>query len=88
VSLLIGELAFGAGSPRDEHVKLAVLVGSLVSALLATIVLRTRNRVYRRLWELESRDDDGNGIPDCFELPTASGDASDEVTDVEGQRRR
>jgi NhaA family Na+:H+ antiporter len=100
VSLLVGELAFGAGSPRDEHVKLAVLVGSLVSALLATIVLRTRNRVYRRLWELESRDDDGNGIPDCFELPTASGDAwtrcwvgtrgrrADEVTDVEGQRRR
>ena len=32
VSLLIGELAFGAGSARDEHVKLAVLVGSLTAA--------------------------------------------------------
>ncbi|KRF26348.1 Na+/H+ antiporter NhaA [Phycicoccus sp. Soil803] len=73
VSLLVGELAFGAGSPRDEHVKLAVLVGSLASAVLATVVLRARNRVYRRLWELESRDDDG---------------ASAEVTGVDGERRR
>jgi NhaA family Na+:H+ antiporter len=68
VSLLVGELAFGSGSPRDEHVKLAVLLGSLSAAVLATVVLRTRNRVYRRLAELESRDADGNGIPDCFEV--------------------
>jgi len=67
VSLLVGELAFGTGSPRDEHVKLAVLTGSVLSALLATVVLRTRNRVYRRLEELESRDDDGDGIPDAFQ---------------------
>jgi len=73
VSLLVGELAFGAGSPRDEHVKLAVLVGSLASAVLAAVVLRARNRVYRRLWELESHDDDG---------------ASAEVTGVDGERRR
>jgi NhaA family Na+:H+ antiporter len=84
VSLLVGELAFGAGSPRDEHVKLAVLVGSLASALLATVVLRTRNRVYRRLFELESRDADGNGIPDCFEVPQGP---SVEVTDVQRPRR-
>ena len=77
VSLLVGELAFGAGSARDEHVKLAILVGSLAAATLATVVLRARNRVYRRLGELETRDDDGNGVPDCFE-----------VTDVDpGQRR-
>ena len=68
VSLLVGELAFGAGSPRDEHVKLAVLLGSLAAAVLATVVLRARNRVYRRLAELETRDDDGDGIPDCFEV--------------------
>ena len=72
VSLLVGELAFGAGSPRDEHVKLAVLVGSLCAALLATVVLRARNRVYRRLAELETRDDDGNGVPDCFEVTDTS----------------
>jgi NhaA family Na+:H+ antiporter len=67
VSLLVGELAFGTGSPRDEHVKLAVLTGSVLSALLATVVLRARNRVYRRLEELESRDEDGDGIPDAFQ---------------------
>jgi Na+:H+ antiporter, NhaA family len=68
VSLLVGELAFGAGSPRGEHVKLAVLLGSLIAAVLAAVVLRTRNRVYRRLEELESRDEDGDGVPDCYEV--------------------
>jgi NhaA family Na+:H+ antiporter len=72
VSLLVGELAFGTGSPRDEHVKLAVLTGSVLSALLATAVLRTRNRVYRRLEELESRDEDGDGVPDAFQRSGAA----------------
>jgi NhaA family Na+:H+ antiporter len=67
VSLLIGELAFGSGSERDDHVKLAVLTGSLLAALLAIVVLRLRNRVYRRLWEEETRDDDQDGIPDVYE---------------------
>lgn len=67
VSLLIGELAFGQGSDRDDHVKVGVLVGSLTAALLATIVLRARNRVYRRICELEERDDDGDGVPDVFQ---------------------
>lgn len=49
VSLLIGELAFGAGSAADEHVKVAVLTGSLLAAALATVILRGRNRVYRRM---------------------------------------
>ena len=56
VSLLIGELAFGPGSPRDEHVKAAVLIGSLVAALLASAVLATRNRTYRRMGDRESAD--------------------------------
>src|SRR4051812_47277673 len=38
VSLLIGELAFGQGSERDDHVKVGVLVGTVVAALLATAV--------------------------------------------------
>ena len=67
VSLLVGELAFGLGSPRDDSVKLAVLVGSLLSALLASVLLRIRNQVYRRIAELESRDDDDDGIPDVYE---------------------
>ncbi len=67
VSLLIGELAYGPGTPRDDHVKIAVLTGSLLSALLAALVLRRRNAVYRRIEELEARDDDGDGVPDCYQ---------------------
>lgn len=66
VSLLIGELAFGAGSPADDRVKTAVLLGSVVSAGLASIVLLRRNRVYRRISERESRDADGDGVPDVY----------------------
>ena len=69
VSLLVSELAFGSGTPRDEHVRLAVLAGSTLSAVLATVVLRTRNRVYRLIEQAESRDDDGDGVPDCFHDP-------------------
>lgn len=69
VSLLIGELAFGADSLRDEHVKVGVLTGSVLAALLATVVLRLRNRVYRRLCDLESVDADGDGVPDVFQTP-------------------
>ena len=67
VSLLIGELAFGAGSPADDHVKIGVLLGSLTAALLATVVLRIRNAHYRRLCAEEERDDDHDGIPDCYQ---------------------
>ncbi len=68
VSLLIGELAFGPGSARDEHVKTAVLVASVVATLLAALVLRPRERHYRRIAEDEARDDDGDGIPDCYRV--------------------
>jgi Na+:H+ antiporter, NhaA family len=66
VSLLIGELAFGLGSERDEHVKIGVLTGSLLAALLAAVVLRLRNRVYRRLEEAETIDSDADGVPDVY----------------------
>jgi Na+:H+ antiporter, NhaA family len=46
VSLLIGQLAYGANSLRDNHVKIGVLGGSVLAALLAAIVLRSRNRAY------------------------------------------
>ncbi len=59
VSLLIGELAFGPGSARDEHVKVAVLAGSVLAALLAGVLLRLRNRHYARV-----ADADGDGVPD------------------------
>lgn len=70
VSLLIGELAYGPGSARDEHVKLAVIVGSLIAAALAAVVLSRRNRVYRQIHLDEERDDDGDGIPDAFRADT------------------
>ena len=54
VSLLIGELAYPPGSPAAEHVKVGVIFGSLVAAVVAGLVLRQRNRVYRRLCALES----------------------------------
>jgi NhaA family Na+:H+ antiporter len=65
VSLLIGELAFGVGN--DEHVKVAVLAGSVTAALLATVVLRLRNRAYRRIHEFETADLDQDGVPDVYE---------------------
>jgi NhaA family Na+:H+ antiporter len=49
VSLLIGELAHGPRTERDDLVKVGVLGGSLLSAALASVVLRLRNRVYRRM---------------------------------------
>ena len=67
VSLLIGELAFGAGTTRDDHVKVAVLTGSLLAAVLATAVLRTRNRTYRRLEAAETTDADQDGVPDAYQ---------------------
>ena len=67
VSLLVGELAFGEGSERNDHVKLAVLVGSLLAAILASIVLRMRNAHYRQIAELETHDGDADGIPDVYQ---------------------
>jgi NhaA family Na+:H+ antiporter len=71
VSLLIGELAFGVGSERDDHVKIGVLLGSLIAALLATVVLRVRNRHYRRMCTEEERDTDADGVPDVYEVDDA-----------------
>ena len=67
VSLLIGELAFEPGTVTHEHVQVGVLVGSVLTALLATAVLRARNRVYRRICEDEERDADADGVPDVYD---------------------
>jgi NhaA family Na+:H+ antiporter len=48
VSLLIGELSYGQGSLRDSHVKVAVLTGSLLAAVIAGAILRARNGSYRQ----------------------------------------
>lgn len=70
VSLLIGELAFGVGSEKDEHARIGILAGSLISALLAMMVLRARNRHYRQLCAAEDRDTDADGIPDVWDDDT------------------
>ena len=67
MSLLIGDLAFGPGSDTAEHVKVGVLAGSVLAAALATVLLRLRNRVYRRIQEEEERDTDSDGVPDIYE---------------------
>ncbi|MFI5706467.1 Na+/H+ antiporter NhaA [Kribbella sp. NPDC051620] len=65
VSLLIGELAFGIGSEQDGQAQL--LTGSLTAALIAAVVLRLRNRVYRRIHEAEAADRDHDGVPDIYD---------------------
>ncbi|MFJ4829285.1 Na+/H+ antiporter NhaA [Streptomyces sp. NPDC088747] len=67
VSLLIGELAFDGDDLLTDEVKAAVLVGSLIAALLAGTLLKIRNVKYRRLVEAEERDDDLDGVPDIYE---------------------
>ncbi|WP_433532832.1 Na+/H+ antiporter NhaA [Micromonospora sp. CA-263727] len=62
VSLLIGELAFGAGSARNDYSKIGVLVGSLLAAILSTLVLCARNAHHRRVGTLAARTDAG-GVP-------------------------
>jgi NhaA family Na+:H+ antiporter len=73
VSLLITELAYGAGSERYDHAKVGILAGTLTAALLATVVLRLRNRVYRRIAAEETADTDRDGVPDVFQRPSAEG---------------
>jgi NhaA family Na+:H+ antiporter len=67
VSLLIGELAFGSDTVLTGEVKAAVLIGSLIAAVCATMLLKLRNNRYRRLCEEEERDEDLDGIPDVYE---------------------
>ena len=67
VSLLVAELSFGNGSVHDDHAKVGILAASLVAALLATAVLRTRNRQYRLAEELEKVDTDHDGVPDVYQ---------------------
>jgi len=66
VSLLIGDLAFADESLEDQ-VKLGVVAGSVVAAVAAAVVLRVRDRHYRRVAAQESVDDDGDGIPDVYQ---------------------
>lgn len=67
VSLLIGDLAFRGDHETAELVKMAVLIGSLGAAVLASVVLGLRNAAYRRMAEEEALDTDADGIPDVYQ---------------------
>ena len=73
VSLLITELAYGAGTARYDHAKVGILAGTLAAALLAAVVLRLRNRRYRRIALEEAVDLDQDGVPDVYRPPFADG---------------
>ncbi|MFD8385145.1 Na+/H+ antiporter NhaA [Streptomyces sp. NPDC059679] len=68
VSLLIGELAFPTDPTLAAEVKAAVLIGSLLAAVVSGVLLKMRNNTYRKLCEEEERDEDQDGIPDIYEL--------------------
>ena len=53
VSLLIADLAFPDDHALSERDKAAVLIGSLICAVVAAVLLRLRNRVYQRMDALE-----------------------------------
>jgi NhaA family Na+:H+ antiporter len=67
VSLLIGELAFGHGTPAGDDVKIGVLAGSVVAGALASVVLLSRNAAYRRIEAIETADTDHDGVPDIYQ---------------------
>ncbi|NUU20165.1 MAG: Na+/H+ antiporter NhaA [Streptomycetaceae bacterium] len=67
VSLLISELAFTEDPGLTDEAKAAVLIGSVLAAAGAAIVLRLRNNRYRGLIDEEDRDEDGDGIPDVYQ---------------------
>ncbi|MFI9319687.1 Na+/H+ antiporter NhaA [Kitasatospora aureofaciens] len=60
VSLLISELAFPHDLALADRSKTAVLVGSLLCATIATVLLKLRTRHYRTLCEEEDQDVDGS----------------------------
>jgi NhaA family Na+:H+ antiporter len=67
VSLLIGELAFTESPLLTDEIKAAVLMGSLIAAVLSSVLLKIRNAKYRAMCAEEERDDDLDGIPDIYE---------------------
>jgi NhaA family Na+:H+ antiporter len=73
VSLLIGELAFGAGTPTRRHVKVGVLVGTLPPrcwprSCCGCATAATAGSARRR-----EVDADADGVPDVYQRRSAEG---------------
>ncbi len=67
VALLITELAYTTNETLLDSAKVAVFTASVVSALIAAVMLLSRNRHYRRQSAVEEADVDGDGIPDVYQ---------------------
>jgi len=71
VALLIDELAYETDPLRLSSGKVAILVASVIAALLASIAIFARNRHYAEVYAREEADYDKDGIPDVYEAPDA-----------------
>jgi NhaA family Na+:H+ antiporter len=67
VPLLVSDVTFGAGTPRDDRVTVGILATALVAAAAGGLWLRLRHRHYERLYLDENRDEDNDGIPDVHQ---------------------
>ena len=67
VSLLVAELSFGLGAIENDHAKVGILLASVLAAVLASVVLISRNRRYKRIEQDAQRDADEDGIPDVYQ---------------------
>ena len=47
VSLLVGELSYDPAGAASDHMKVGVIVGSMISATIGAVILTARNRYYR-----------------------------------------
>ncbi|SDE36289.1 sodium/proton antiporter, NhaA family (TC 2.A.33.1.1) [Blastococcus fimeti] len=69
VSLLITELAYVDDPESFDHAKVGILLGTVLAAVSASVILRIRNRRYREIAAQERVDVDADGIPDVYEAP-------------------
>ena len=67
VSLLVTELSFPPGSAEQDTAKVAILAASVIAAVVAAILLGTRNRRYRRIAMRDAVDENADGIPDVYQ---------------------
>ena len=75
VSLLITELAYVDDPESFDHAKVGILLGTVLAAVLAAVILRLRNKQYREIAAHERMDVDADGIPDVYEASEDVGPA-------------